>query len=266
MVVLRAFFDDSGSDESSQFIVAAGYIATVAHWDRLSSVWGRVMKGWGLEWFHMTCAEKMSTRDGTLVNGYGWDWRVRDERVSLVGELVDQTVMGAVGCWMNRALWKKYVKPQMQRCAQYDQEMGFPYAEVYTGCLALTRQIASQFKVPLDSVEIVFAEQKKHGPKAREATRRILSNFGLRDPHFGNMQELAPLQCADIAAWLTNKSAREGAAFINRPRYNKFLQRSAAWEIKEEMLQAYGDLMNQAATRPFPMKESDFVIPKILLP
>jgi len=259
MAVLAAYFDDSGSDENSPHFIVGGYIAYVDQWKQVSKAWEMlVRRAWGLEWFHMVCAENMTGPAGEKRNDYGWDWETREARVSLLGDLVSLHTVRGIACSLDRELWRKHVKPPFANSPEVDQLTGFPYLMPYTGCLVQILVICKKHGIPLDDVEIVFAEQKKDGPRARDAVRRIHSNFGLRDPQFGDMQELAPLQCADIIAWLSNKVVREGDAFNRRDRYKRFLQNlPRVLELNDRWLIPFGKMLRYAADSPTRLSPED---------
>lgn len=264
MAIYKAFFDDSGSDEAAPHMIVAGYVAASADWDRLSRIWLRLLREWGVDWFHMKEAEKISGPDGARRNGYGWDWKLRDQRLAILGQVVDSFVVGAIGCATDRRMWRRYVEPHLGASRQFENELGHPYADAYTGCLAMTKVLAKSSGVGLEDVEIVFAEQKKQGPKAREAVRRILANFELRDPQFGNMHDLPPLQCADIIAWLVNRRMSAGDGFIKRSRWERFLaapQRILL--LQEAEYRAMGEGLRQAAAAGRRMRPDEFRMPDV---
>lgn len=53
MAMFTGYFDDSGTHRDSLAAVVAGYISTVAQWDRLDCEWHDVLHDAGIEFFHM---------------------------------------------------------------------------------------------------------------------------------------------------------------------------------------------------------------------
>lgn len=254
MAVLVAHFDDSGSDDHAPHFVVGGFLGRVEEVAQLSEIWDRVVRSWGLEWFHMVDAETMRGEGPDKRNAYGWDWQLRDARIRILGELADSFVGMGVACSLDRALWEKHVKPQFRRSALADRVFGYPYLMPYTGCLLTVRALAERAGIPLADVEIVFAMQKHDGPKARETVRAVHENFGLRDPRFDCPQRLPPLQCADVFAWLANLSVRSGPTFKPYPRHEKFLAlMPAGLALDGQWLPMFGEMLDASASAQGPI-------------
>lgn len=251
MAVLAAYFDDSGSDDHSSHYVVGGFLARVEDWVSISDVWDRLVRSWGLEWFHMVDAESMSGEGLEKRNAYGWDWQEREAKLRILGALVECMAGFGVACAVDRALWDEHVKTKLVGHAQADHDFGFPYLDAYTGCLAQVSTFCKKADVSLADVDIFFAEQKKHGHKAREAVRRLHSNFGLRDPHFDTPQRVPALQVADVMAWLANLSARTGADYKPRPRHAKFVANQAPiFMLDSRWTPILGRMLEKASSSP----------------
>jgi hypothetical protein len=51
--MLQAFVDESGSHDGSRHYVMAGHISTVDEWGQFDEEWVGVLRGYGLNVFHM---------------------------------------------------------------------------------------------------------------------------------------------------------------------------------------------------------------------
>jgi len=258
MAVLAAYFDDSGSDDHSSHYVVGGYLARVEDWVAVSDIWDRLVRSWGIEWFHMVDAESMHGEGLEKRNAYGWDWQEREAKLRVLGALVEPMVGRGIACAVDRSLWNAHVKPQFVRHEEAYHDFGFPYLDAYTGCLAQIRNLCRQGNISLADVDVFFAEQAKHGHKARDAVRRLHQNFGLRDPHFDTPQRVPALQVADVMAWLANLSARTGPTYKPRPRHAKFItNQGQVFMLDARWLPMFGRMLNKAASSPGPVNLAD---------
>jgi hypothetical protein len=131
MAMLAAYFDESGTHDSSEIIVVAGLVSPVFRWERLTRSWQRILAKYQLEDFHMVdCAHGVGAFKS-------WD---RGRRDKLVRELVP--VMTKHVFW--RA-WTAIVRADYVQCFKRDwrsQAFGQAYTIGALGCASRILQLA----------------------------------------------------------------------------------------------------------------------------
>jgi hypothetical protein len=91
VVILTAYFDDSGTHAGSDAVAVAGYISTPDQWIRFETQWRAALENLGLPMFHMT----------SFANGVGpyrqWSEPQRRIRLGRLIDIIHANVLGSFG-------------------------------------------------------------------------------------------------------------------------------------------------------------------------
>jgi hypothetical protein len=208
IVVIGAYFDDSGTEEESSAVVVGGLIATAESWVAFQKKWRATLDEYGLDCFHMTDCE----------GGFPpFDKLTKDERIVLTTKLIALTqvhTQAIVNAATHKEDYEKYKKSQTGYGA-------YPWT-VYQ-CLGGVADWADRlgYRGP-----IVYFFDKGGGSKAlgrkgeldrlRDsilADGRLARTFRLDQLESWNydfMKNLSPLQAADIVAYESWKELMNG--------------------------------------------------------
>jgi len=196
----EVYVDESGTHATSDMVVVAGYVFRRVNARRFQKDWSRILRSEGLRHFHMTdCA-----------NGRGdyKDWtperRVRIEK-KLIALTHKESAFGfAIG-----------VRPSVFRKTIPGEIM--PYSFLLSQCLLVCQywarranfrnkfayffEAGNEGKTQANEVMAVIAAHEK----AREAAQYVSHTFVTKD-------QAAPLQAADMLAWLSRNALEKREA------------------------------------------------------
>ena len=82
LVVIVAYFDESGTHADSKVFALGGYVGLQTRWIALESDWSRALSQYSISCFHMTDFEN---QHGEFERG----WDDEEKRVSLIKTLID---------------------------------------------------------------------------------------------------------------------------------------------------------------------------------
>ena len=244
IVMLAAYFDESGTHGNSELITVAGILGDTVDWQDMSIHWKKRLGK--VPYFHAT---ECAVQDGPC---YGMD---KDETNALSADLssilAKQDVIG-VGFSVYRDDWEYAASPRLK------EEFGY---EPYYFCFAGVVQQVCAWSIKHqggEPVAFVFAKQCEYEHNAEKLmevlragmTREYIGHFGWSRP-----QCLAELQAADLYAFETYNELlsqeidfREGRAALTAPKRenlktiargihqeNIFLDTAALFSISEQI-------------------------------
>ena len=105
LLMLTAFFDDSGTDGSGPFCVIAGYISDVERWKAFSDAWaGELQADPRISHLKMTEA---NNRRGPF---WGWDIVARDRKIERLAEIISQYAIGGLASIVSHKAYLREAK------------------------------------------------------------------------------------------------------------------------------------------------------------
>jgi hypothetical protein len=200
IMVLQAYFDESGTSGTEPITVISGFIGTEQTWLKFDEQWRSAilndLRDISFGWFHMVECENGTKQFAK--------WRefpeVRRRAARTMAEVIVKS--GLTGFWASVDVedWKR-ADPAFRE--QYPAS----YHVCFEDCLDKVAAWVSEF-APGESVEIIFAEHPEYEPHASivyQAYRRGKPRAPLKSLRFAAMPDCAPLQAADMAVYCTNK-------------------------------------------------------------
>src|SRR5437868_5022689 len=96
MVMLTAYFDESGTDGRSPIVAVGGHLSTVERWEAFQLEWKGFLQNNGVQTFHAT----------DLIHGYGeftkdrgWNKKRAESALRIADKIVSKHILyGVVGC------------------------------------------------------------------------------------------------------------------------------------------------------------------------
>ena len=218
IIVLTAYFDDSGTHADSKAVVWAGFIGPEDHWLSLDVEWRALLKKWEIRSFHMyPCVHGRGEFQG-------WPIGKRDNCIYEFREVILRHQMFGLGSAASVKDWdelvvgdhKKYLRSPDEYCLSH--------------CIRDAINQAKDFS-PNDKLAIVFDDRQRDG----DVLNRI---FDFYRQHAGSDPEVASitfqksgsfigLQAADMLAYETYLYAqgaiKTGKYPEARPHFQRFL-------------------------------------------
>jgi len=195
LVVLTAYFDESGIHGDSKVFAMGGYLAPKEMWNRLEKEWNSTLEKYEIGFFHMTDCE----------NGFaqfeGWS---KTKREDLIKELIKIIRQNGLFSICSAVVLEDYTDARQTELGQRflpDE----PYYFGFEHCLYLTaNKVDAKDPKP---IAFVFDLNAFSG-QATSIYRQIKDNDNgpidttrLGEIVFGEMKTLLPLQAADILAY-----------------------------------------------------------------
>lgn len=198
VVILTAYFDDSGTHAGSDAVAVAGYVSTPEKWAEFESEWRRALQDFGLSFFHMT-----DFANGAKAYAH-WQRTTKQMRLARLVEIINAHVIGSVGTVIPTALFNRLfsAKAKAHCGGSYGLAATANFVEVARIVRALNERgpwdawIAYVFESgTLGAGQVLKSFQYNKNDPKQEEELRLLS---LR---FEDKRQLAPLQAADILAY-----------------------------------------------------------------
>jgi hypothetical protein len=219
VVVLKAFFDDSGTHENSDVVVMGGIVTTSEDWEAFEPPWRAMLDCYGIDKMHMSRCE----------NGWGpfdgWDREKKERCIDAFSDIVARSKGRILASAVSRADWDQVVVE-----TNISDWFSDPLDFLFSTCMqrALVSRRASgpkdeEIAVMFDSRDqnIKFWTDLSRGYERRWPDR--LAGFS-----FGAMKIVLPLQAADMIAYETFvhqcDRVKNGEAQFRRPAILKILK------------------------------------------
>ena len=201
LVVLQAYFDESGTSGTDPLTVISGFIATDTTWLDFDVSWCSALKhdlkDLELAWFHMVECENGNKQFAP--------WASKPELRRFAAKTMADVIVksGLTGFWSSVDFqdWRDATPDAFK--TRYPK----PYYFGFEDCLQQVAVWVSEF-APGESVQLIFAEQDEYQDRAAtiyDAYMKGRPLAPLQSLRFARMQTCTPLQAADMAVYCTNK-------------------------------------------------------------
>jgi hypothetical protein len=203
LVMLAAYFDGSGGADQPMMVVA-GYVSTVARWERFEIDWRLALAKHGVPYFHM---KEFAHFKGPFV---GWEKKEGSRRhlLSDLAQIIHAYILFGVACGVRYDVFGRVN-------SQYGlaETFGCEYALCGRDCVAQASKKLVALGYEGKPAEFVFDdgdEGKGYLMKVLERDKKLLPIFkpALPRPE-QNYPGLTPLQGADFAAYELLKNAKD---------------------------------------------------------
>jgi len=213
MVMFKAYFDDSGSEEESKILVLSGCVQSYKVWADFSISWeAALVRPPSIRHFHM--------REARMLQGEFLRWRGkdRDEKVSFLATVLKTYDPWTLTVWLSRKEHYQIVKP----IAPY--MLHHPYVYLFYAAILKLAHLHEHMGIKLP-VEYVFDYQGVVGEDAALWHRHIKSwqppevaALMGGTPKFEDDKVVLPLQAADMVAWhIRRRKERPGEDYRKLP-------------------------------------------------
>lgn len=197
LVMIRGYFDDSGTHGNSHVVVMAGLFGYPNQWDYLSQLWAKKLADpcpgkEPLPRFHMAACQ---AADEEFL---GWKRLECEYLVDELIEIIGKTGIHGFGCSIPRKAYEELITGDRRRAS------GDPETACIINCFVRFVDFA-RFSHPTDAIAFIFddrPQQKSNVEKlwnvykgAQNGRPEIVSAT------FGSSKKLLPLQAADLLAW-----------------------------------------------------------------
>jgi len=193
--MLRAYFDDSGSDAQSSFYILAGYLSTVEKWDAFSDRWKEVLQAYPkIDYFKMREAEGLSKEFG------GWTRASADGKIKALANVIRKHALFELSCMLPRDLHDHFIHPTAPR-----EVFKNPYFVCYSTLIAILSGFNNYMGVGGEIVDVIFDKQSQVEPiiamfhadlRTRQPFNEIVGSIEFKDD-----KDAVQLQAADFLAW-----------------------------------------------------------------
>jgi len=193
VLVLKAFFDDSGTHDNSDVIVMGGLIAPEEAWANLEPKWQAGLDHFGIRKMHMSHCER----------GWGefegWSQYCKDQAISLFSDLVCETGGRLLASAVSRKVWETVTGEVPDLKIVFQQPIDF----LFNTCMRRALESRRATSTEPEEVAVTFdtREQNLH------FWEDLASNYEKKWPQrmvgysFGSMERVLPLQAADMVAY-----------------------------------------------------------------
>jgi hypothetical protein len=207
LLLMLAHIDGSGSMNDSPVYVMAGYIGSVAAWEKFTAEWQAALdEPKAIEYFKMR--EAWARRD----QFDGWSLEARDARLKLLAPIANRHAIAAVLYVVSTDAWKRHFVGRLEK-RYHDRPYFFAYHGIMSGVVRYLHAKGIQEKV-----DFIFDEEGGESLKLmqesfegwKELAPKEFKPYIGRRPMPGNDKDVLPLQAADFFAWHIRRSFAEG--------------------------------------------------------
>jgi hypothetical protein len=209
LMVVQAYFDESGSNVHSPVFAMGGFISTVDRWAAFSLDWEAALaEAPALDYFRMNEAHRLKEQFG---EERGWDEELRDKRVNRLCEIICDHAITRVDI----ALYRKDYDIIFEDITDEFEMFKNPYFALF---MEAVKEIGIlRWEVGDDSVlEYIFDElgtigevAVQHWPVIKAAMPFGIGAYVGERPIHQDDKKFLPLQAADLYAWQCRRYFRE---------------------------------------------------------
>jgi len=196
VLVLDAYFDESGTHSTSRCVSIAGYVSTPERWRQFDIEWRASLSEWGLEFFHMT---DFCSKDSRPYNS--WSPEEKQQRWSRLVRIINRHAMFSVG-WSVATNYYDMVLSQEAK-----DDLGGPYGLCSRVCqIEAAKMVKSQCGEPYPWIAYTYAAgaigvgQVADSFNSLQKRQKDKDYFRAHSLSFREMKQFTPLQAADILA------------------------------------------------------------------
>lgn len=187
MAMYSAYFDESGTPDTGQFLVVAGGVSDVVQWSQLEREWTETLKKFSVPYFHSAAFEQKIPPFDALTDQLADELFYR--LIGIICRRVERTVSQAIRLADYRIINEKYV---------FAECYGFPYPLLGRSCMGIVDVWARRYP---DRKLLHFFE---NGAKHKGQLEWIAERDHLQVPTFLEKTQYSQLQSADLIAWCHN--------------------------------------------------------------
>jgi hypothetical protein len=209
VTMFEVYFDDSGTDSSSEIAIAACYVSTKRGWDEFTREWDCARNQEGFDEFHM--AHFLAPRNQAHKPYCDWDNTKKDHVYARLAKIINENKRIGIACAVPKQLYDDLVPERMRR----HHGGHYPFA-VWECIIKLERwREKSLISLPM---RVVFDWEEAGSPKRKEISQILdtmekgwAKRLGMEDEDSYSFEHHArskPLQAADILAWQMNNHMR----------------------------------------------------------
>jgi uncharacterized protein DUF3800 len=211
MAALTIYIDDSGTDPTQPFAIAAGWISPIEQWEKFEKDWRRIKAKPGYEFhcFHMSeCLASNSTSEFC-----DWDDAKKERVIRKLRKIIRGGAIQGFAIALGKQDYDKLVTGDLRKEAGDTH-----YTWAFRGLISLIEAWRVQRSIKA-TIEFVFDWMERHDPRRKEieavfaradeeakAHNRIGGYKGAYS--FRKRCDLSPLQAADILALITYQRAQ----------------------------------------------------------
>jgi hypothetical protein len=186
------YFDASGHPDQHEVLTVAGFVSSVKKWMRMEQEWNRILKEYGVKYFHTT--EYVSSA------GCFTDWKNQSaKRKEFQDKLWACIIRNTNKACRASVIIKDY--EEINAVFALEERLGRPYAICAASCLYSSRQWAK--RKHSERATLYYFED---GDKDKGDFQRVAKQDGLPVPLFLPKDECVAFQVADYAAWKMRSS------------------------------------------------------------
>jgi hypothetical protein len=221
-VLLRAYFDDSGTHAGSDVVVLAGLIGTEAQWDLFKRRWAEKLAcplpgKSALKGFHLSAC---NARDGEFK---GYSDAEQDAVIHDFRQIIIDSKLTSIATAIDKRAWDKLIVGPIRNV------LGEPLVVCFVNCIDETIRIAEPYTHG-HQIEVVF-DQGIETERLREVGAAFTApsrRLRVDSVGFACVVEVLPLQGADIVAtenyWHAAQWLKLGDAALPRPHLRHYLE------------------------------------------
>lgn len=225
ILVLKAFFDDSGTHDSSDVIVMGGLLAPEEAWVVLEPKWQEALDCFGIKQMHMSHCER---RWGEFQEMERPD---RDKIIERFSDLVCETGGRMLASAVSRKVWKAVLDKTPILEVVFKEPIDF----LFNTCMRRALESRRASTDGLEEVVVAFDTREQNMHFWEDLASRYEKKWSPRlvGYSFGQMKRVLPLQAADMIAYeaFVHQCRFElsGDAFSHRPNMVKLLSCLPVW-------------------------------------
>ena len=196
-MVLQAYIDESGSENTHNALILGGYIATAEKWTAFSDEWGAALRVQpALAAFKMNDAVRLKGEFRF------WTEASRDERLRHLRRIIDKHALYYISCVVPFGDFHKAIK-----VLSYKIKMT-PYGAALLLLMGGARRYREMLEIN-ERIDFIFDDQVMEKTRLLENWDEIANeikgserDFVSNTPIFRDDEDAMPLQAADMLAWL----------------------------------------------------------------
>lgn len=213
MLMFRAFFDDSGTDDESEIAVAACYVSTKRGWDTFVNEWDRARREEGFDYFHM--AEFAAPRDHGHKPYCDWDDSKKDRVYNRLARIINENKRTGISIAVPKEVWNN-APDHIRFCFGREH---YTFAVMLCMMQVAKWKRGSQIRLP---IHYVFDWEMRDSRKRKEiekvfdtflepSSQGLAEIYGVEPDGFAfeHKEMFKPLQAADVLAWQMRSHMRK---------------------------------------------------------